>query len=164
MGGGFPIGAIAGRREIMERMDPMIFERPKSSFQGGTFTGNPITLVAGLEVLKILEDGRIIHRLNQRGGKLQEGLQEIFSSSEVKARVNHAGSLFCTHFIDEEVRDVHTVYRADRRKLLDFHLNLIENGIFFLPTHSGALSTAHSDEEIQELLTESEKFVRSLKT
>lgn len=164
MGGGFPIGAIAGRREIMERMDPMIFERPKSSFQGGTFTGNPITLVAGLEVLKILEDGRIIHRLNQRGGKLQEDLQEIFSSSEVKARVNHAGSLFCTHFIDEEVRNVHIVYRADRRKLLDFHLKLIENGIFFLPTHSGALSTAHSEEEIQELLTESEKFVRSLKT
>jgi glutamate-1-semialdehyde 2,1-aminomutase len=162
LGGGFPIGAVTGKREIMDRMNPTLFERPGFSFQGGTFTGNPTSLVAGLEVLKSLEDGQIIHRLNHRGEKLRTDLQEVFSSSTVDVNVTNAGSLFCTHFTDEAVNDVHAVFRADRRRLLDYHLKLIEKGIFFLPTHSGALCAAHSEEELQQLLVESEKYVKSL--
>ncbi|UCD96953.1 MAG: aspartate aminotransferase family protein [Candidatus Bathyarchaeota archaeon] len=164
LGGGFPIGAVTGKREIMERMDPMLFERPSFSFQGGTFTGNPTSLVAGLEVLKSLEDGQIIHDLNRRGERLRKDLQEVFSSSTIDVNVTNAGSLFCTHFTAEPVNDVHAVFRADRRRLLDYHLKLIEKGIFFLPTHSGALSTVHSEEELQHLLVESEKYVKSLKS
>ena len=162
LGGGFPIGAITGKREIMDRMNPILFERPDFSFQGGTFTGNPTSLVAGLEVLKSLEDGQIIHRLNHRGEKLCNDLQEVFSSSTIDVNVTNAGSMFCTHFTDEAVNDVHAAFRADRRRLLDYHLKLIEKGIFFLPTHSGALCAAHSEEELQQLLVESEKYVKSL--
>jgi len=161
LGGGFPIGAIAGKREVMERMNPLAFERPKFSFQGGTFTANPTTLTAGLEMLKALEDGRVINRLNSEGEKVRRGLQEVFDRGKVDAMVNCVGSLFHVHFTKDKVNNTNAVYRADREKLTRYHLDLIDKGVFFLPNKSGALSDAHSKEDLEKLLVETENFVNT---
>ncbi|MEA2090549.1 MAG: glutamate-1-semialdehyde 2,1-aminomutase [Thermoproteota archaeon] len=164
LGGGFPVGAFVGRKDIMERVDALTYERPKFSFHGGTFCANPVTMTAGLVTLKILEDGKLINQLNQRGEKIREELRNIFGGENVDVQVTGAGSLFNTHFTKEKVKDVRGVFNADRQRLFDYHIHLIANGVFFLPTKTGALSTVHSDEDIQKFLMEAENYVKSLPT
>jgi len=163
LGGGFPVGAFCGPREIMERLDSRVYERPLFSFHGGTFTANPITMTAGLETLKILKDGQLINNLNNLGDKIREQLREIFEAYDVDVQVVGASSLFNTHFTRGNIKDATAVFKADRKKLIDYNLKLIANGIFFLPTHTGALSTAHSKTDITKLLSETEKYAKQNK-
>lgn len=160
LGGGFPIGAFSARRDIMEKVDTLLYERPRHSFHGGTFTANPMSMTAGLATLQLLEDGQLINNLNHTGEKIREQLQEIFEAKDVEAQVTGAGSLLNTHFTAEEVRDARAVANADHKEQIDYHLNLITNGVFFLPTHTGALSTAHSERDIQKLLSVTEEYAR----
>ena len=160
MGGGFPIGAFAGRREIMQHVDVLMYERPEFSFHGGTFSANPISMTAGLATLKMLEDGRILNELNKRGNKLRQQLSDIFERNNIDVEVVGLTSLLNTHFTREKVKDIHCVFRADRKKLVDYHMHLIANGIFFLPTKTGALSTAHTDDDIEKLLTKAESYAK----
>ncbi|MCK5593298.1 aspartate aminotransferase family protein, partial [Candidatus Bathyarchaeota archaeon] len=78
----------------------------------------------------------------------------------VDVQVTGEGSLFHTHFTHEKVKDVRDVFRADRGKLLNYHMHLIMSGVFFLPTRTGALGTAHSESDIERLLTEAETFAK----
>lgn len=160
LGGGFPIGAFCGRREVMERIDALVYRRPYYSFHGGTFAANPISMTAGLATLKVLEDGQLINELNNIGGKIREKLNEIFEANEMKVQVTGAGSLFNTHFTRGEVKDARAASKADKKKQVDYHLNLIANGVFLLPTHTGALSTVHSETDIEKLLLETEKYAK----
>ncbi|MDH5460314.1 MAG: aspartate aminotransferase family protein [Candidatus Bathyarchaeota archaeon] len=163
LGGGFPIGAFCGPRKIMERLDARVYERPHYSFHGGTFTANPITMTAGLATVKILEDGRLINKLNRVGDKIREELREIFEAHDVDVQVTGASSLFNTHFTKNEVKDANAVFRADKKKLVEYNLRLIENCVFLLPTHTGALSTAHSKADVEKLLSETEKYAKTCK-
>lgn len=161
LGGGFPVGAITGRRDIMERMDPLLFERPDYSFHGGTFTANPVTLSAGLEMLKTLEDGRIISRLNDEGKRVQKSLEDVFEKARVDAKITRAGSLFHVHFTREEVRDVNAASQAHEKRLANYHLALAEKGVFFLSRKTGAISNAHSKEDLEKLVVETEEYMKS---
>ncbi|MEM3695013.1 MAG: aspartate aminotransferase family protein [Candidatus Bathyarchaeia archaeon] len=161
LGGGFPVGAFCGRREIMEKLDTTIYERPNYAFHGGTFTANPITMTAGLATLKILEDGKLIRELNALGDKIREELKEIFEKNEVDAQVTGTSSIFNVHFTSENVKDAKAAFMADRKKLLEYNLELIANGVFFLPTHNGTLSTAHTKSDIEKLFEETENYAKN---
>jgi len=162
LGGGFPIGAFCGPTEIMERVDTLRYQRPQYSFHGGTFAANPITMTAGLTTLKILEDGRLINRLNRLGDKIREKLRQIFETKGIDIQVTGTGSIFNVHFAKEELKDVNAVFRADRKKLADYHSKLIANGVFFLPTHNGTLSTAHTKADIEKLFSETENYAERI--
>jgi len=162
MGGGFPVGAVTGSQEIMERMNPLLYERPRFSFHGGTFCGNPVTMTAGLVTLRMLEDGQVLRQLNKRGDKVRKQLSEIFEKKNIDVQVVGISSLFHTHFIREQVKDVHDVFQADRKRLNEYHMYLIMNGVFFLPTKTGGLSTAHTEEDIEKLFAETENYTKSL--
>jgi glutamate-1-semialdehyde 2,1-aminomutase len=151
LGGGFPIGALAGRKDIMERMDALLFERPQHSFQGGTFTANPVSLTAGLEMLRTLEDGSIISKISSEGQRVQKELQDIFERVHANVRINRAGSLFQPHFFENH-----------REKLSDYHQTLISGGVFFLPGKTGAISNAHSRDDLDKLLEKTEKYAKNL--
>ncbi len=163
LGGGFPIGAFCGRREIMQRLDTRVYERPHYSFHGGTFTANPIAMVAGLKTLEMLEDGKLIGELNKLGDKIREQLRKIFETNSIDVQVTGVGSLFNIQFTKEEVKNANAVFKADRKKLVDYHLKLIENGVFFLPTHIGVLCTVHSKADIEKLFLETEKYAKQSK-
>jgi len=163
LGGGFPIGAFCGRKEIMERIDMLVYERPKYSFHGGTFTANPMSTTAGLSTLKLLEDGQLIKKLNDVGGKIREQLREIFETKGVDVQVIGTGSLFNTHFTKEKVTDARAASKADKQKQINYHLNLITNGVFFLPAHTGALSTTHSEADIEKLFLETNEYAKQCK-
>lgn len=160
LGGGFPIGAFCACKKIMERLNSQIYERPHYAFHGGTFTANPISMTAGLVTLKLLKDGKLIDALNVSGAKIRGQLKEIFDEYNVDAQITGDGSLFNVHFTKEKVKDANAVYRADRKRLIDYNLNLIADGIFFLPTHTGALSTAHSETDIEKLFSETKKYAK----
>lgn len=161
LGGGFPVGAFCGREEIMEYVDTVAHKRPEYSFHGGTFAANPITMVAGRVTLEILEDGTLIKKLNKTGEKVREELFEIFDTHGVAARLTGAGSIFNTHFTIKRVKDATEVYKADRKKLIDYDTAMIENGLFLLPAHNGALSTVHSESDLEKLFAKTEKYAKN---
>jgi glutamate-1-semialdehyde 2,1-aminomutase len=160
LGGGFPVGAFCGRRELMERLDTVVYQRPCYSFHGGTFAANPVTMTAGLATLRVLQDGNLTNTLNRTGTRVRKELLNIFEKNSVDAQVTGAGSIFNTHFTREKVTDSIAAYKADRRKLVSYDLALIANGLFFLPTHNGFLSTEHSDADLEKLFKETEKYAR----
>jgi len=160
LGGGFPVGALAGRRETMEFMNALVYERPKYSFHGGTFCANPITATAGLATLTMLEDGQLNNELNKRGDHVREQLSSIFEKRSIDVQVTGVSSLFHTHFTKKKVTDIHGVYGANREELLAYHMYLMTHGIFFLPGRTGGLSTAHTDEDVNRLLTQAEDHAR----
>jgi glutamate-1-semialdehyde 2,1-aminomutase len=158
LGGGFPIGAIAASTEIMQHMNPLQYPRPKFAFHGGTFTGNPVTMVAGLATLKALEDGKIIHRLNKRGDYVRQELRDIFERKKMEIQVSGISSLWHTHFMKERPLSAVAIASAQKEKLVRYHMHLIENGVFFLPGKAGALSTAHTKADLDKLLSQTESF------
>jgi glutamate-1-semialdehyde 2,1-aminomutase len=110
--------------------------------------------------MKILEDGQLITRLNKLGDKIRKRLREIFEANSVDVQVTGTGSIFNTHFTNEKVNDANAVFKADKKKLVDYNLHLIANGVFFLPGHTGALSTAHSEADIEKLFSETGKYAK----
>jgi glutamate-1-semialdehyde 2,1-aminomutase len=160
LGGGFPIGAFCGSKEIMNRVDSLIHKRPSYSFHGGTYTGNPITMTAGLATLRTLEDGHLIDGLNKLGDNMRNRLKGIFEANSIDVQVTGAGSIFNVHFTKEKIKDAVAASKADTQKLLEYDLEMIANRVFFLPTHNGALSTAHSDIDTEKLLSETEKYAK----
>jgi glutamate-1-semialdehyde 2,1-aminomutase len=160
LGGGFPIGAFCGRREIMERLDSLIYERPKYSSHGGTFSANPITMGAGLSTLKLLADGGLINNLNKTGDNVRNELSAIFERHQVDAQVTGIASIFNIHFTKQKVDNAIVAFQADREKLINYDLAMIASGLFFLPTHNGVLSTAHSSLDLEKLFSETETYAK----
>ena len=164
LGGGFPIGAFCGSQEIMNRLDTSLYERPHYSFHGGTFAANPMSMVAGLATLKILEDGVVAKSLNRNGEKTKNELRDIFETNDMDVQVTGAGSLFFTHFTKEKVKNAHVAAQADKKKLRDYHTCLIADGVFILPTHEAVLSAAHSKDDLEKLICKTEEYTRQSKT
>jgi glutamate-1-semialdehyde 2,1-aminomutase len=164
VGGGFPVGAFCGGRDIMERIDPQIHERPHYAFHGGTFAANPITMTAGLATLKALENGHLISHLNRLGDRTRKQLLGIFEANNTEAEVIGTSSLFNVHFTKGQIRNARDAARADKKKLFNYELRLITNGVFFLPGHNGALSTAHSEADMEKLFSETEDYAKHCKT
>jgi glutamate-1-semialdehyde 2,1-aminomutase len=158
LGGGFPIGAIAASKEIMQHMNPLQYPRPRFAFHGGTFTGNPVTMTAGLATLKTLENGKLINRLNKRGDYVRKELRDIFENKKMDVQVTGVSSLWHTHFTKEKLLGAVAVTPADKEKLVRYHMHLIENGVFFLPGKAGALSSAHTEADLQKLLSQTGSF------
>jgi glutamate-1-semialdehyde 2,1-aminomutase len=117
-------------------------------------------MTAGLTTLKILQNGNLIDKLNKTGDKIKNEFQSIFETTPVNAQVLGVASLFGVQFTKEKIKNANAIFAADRRKLMDYHLKLIANGVFFSPTHIGALSTAHSEDDLEKLFSETEKYLR----
>jgi len=115
-----------------------------------------------LTTLKMLEDVRLLNQLNRRGERLRRQLGEVFDRGKQGVQVTGVSSLWHTHFTQEKVRDANAAARTDREKLIKYHTHLIENGVFFLPTKTGSLSTAHTTADIEKLLTETEGYLKGL--
>ena len=158
LGGGFPVGAFCGSKEIMKRVNSLTYERPHYSFHGGTFAANPITMTAGLATLRTIEDGQSIKALNKVGEKTRKRLGEIFESHDIDAQITGDGSIFNVHFAKTCIKDAVAASKADKDLLLAYDMHLITNGVFFLPTHNGALSMAHSEVDMEKLYAETERF------
>jgi len=162
VGGGLPIGAITGRADVMERMDHMKFKGSEYSFHGGTHTGNPVSMAAGLATLRILEDGSIYQRIDKMGAKMRAGLAEIMTRAGLEFQTTGVGSILGCHFTSVPVRDIVAASLGDKELSKRLMYFLLDRGIFCLTPElvHCAISTAHTDAEIDEFLRAAELFAR----
>lgn len=147
IGGGFPVGALAGRREVMNVMNPLQDKVPFP--HSGTFSANPMTMVAGLKSMELF-DRQAVEKLNALADKAKVQIGEAITLADVPACVSGSGSMFRVHLKPE----VPTAYRqayigADEKRLLAILLNhLFDNGIMMINTCSFTLSTVMTEKEI----------------
>jgi len=148
IGGGLPVGAYGGRRDIMNMVSPL-----GPVYQAGTLSGNPLAMAAGISTLKILRDKKneIYPQLEARAGKLVQGILAAAKQAGVAMSANRVGSMFTWFFSDTPVTDWTTSSRADAKRFGRFHRAMLENGIYLPPSQFEAafLSAAHSEADIQ---------------
>jgi len=161
VGGGMAIGVMCGKKEIMQYADTTGKKKSERSYVGGgTFSANPASMTAGYSTLSELKGSKNIYsRLNDLGEYTRKELGKIFGD---KVIITGKGSLFMTHFTKNEVREITNstdVAGCDSELLKKYHFKMIaQDGIFFLPGKLGAISAAHSKEDIKKMLDASESF------
>ena len=165
VGGGFPIGVICGKEEVMKITDTSTNKRlDRSYIGGGTFSANPMTMTSGRTMLKFLKknSGPVYKKIGRLGEEVRVGLAKTFQD---KAVITGIGSLFMPHFLANGVTQVTNAEEAskcDIETLKKYHFELIaKNGIFFLPGKLGAMSYVHSESDVKNLLEASKKFAVS---
>jgi glutamate-1-semialdehyde 2,1-aminomutase len=147
IGGGLPVGAYGGRKEIMSLVSP---EGPV--YQAGTLSGNPLAMTAGIVTLKELEKKGIYDELEQKALLLETGLREASRKVGIKTRFYRAGTMFCSYFTSTEVTDYRTAKTADTKKFSRFFMAMLKRGVYIAPSQfeAGFLSLAHTDTDIEK--------------
>jgi glutamate-1-semialdehyde 2,1-aminomutase len=145
IGGGLPVGAYGGRREIMERISPL-----GGVYQAGTLSGNPLAVTAGLETLRALREPGVYDTLESRAAALEAGLREAAARAGVAATVNRVGSMLTGFFTDGPVTDWTSAARADRARYGAFFHKMLDRGVYLAPSQFEAafLSLAHSPDDV----------------
>lgn len=163
-GGGLPIGLVCGRREIMSLADPSKRGAKFVSIGGGTFSENPLSMVAGLATIRHLRKNskRIYPHLDRLGRETRAELDRAFAGAGMETHTTGAGSLFMTHF-GREPRNAEEVALEDRKTFTDYALYLMASGSFLLPGHPGGISTAHTKKDIGMLVSQSCEFAELAK-
>lgn len=159
IGGGLPVGAYGGRREIMEMMAPS-----GPVYQAGTLSGNPIAMTAGIETLKLLSAAGVYEQLEQRSSRLEHGLLDALKASRVDARTNRAASLMTVFFTGAEVEDYESASTSDTGRFAAVHRELLSQGIYWPPAQFEAIfvSLAHSDSDIDLTIGAFNKALRAV--
>lgn len=145
VGGGFPLAAYGGQREIMEKMAPA-----GPVYQAGTLSGNPIAVSAGLAQLELLEDGQAYGILEERGAQLEAGLVAAAREAGVPCTVNRVGSMITGFFTDQVVTSYEVAKTCDTARFGRFFRGMLEHGVYLAPSQFEAafLSTAHTEADI----------------
>lgn len=145
LGGGFPMGALAGKKEFMERIAPS-----GDVYQAGTFNGNPISIIAGLETLKNL-DKKFYQDSETKGLKMRRGLQDILHDASLEYQVAGLSSMFQLYFTSNEVWDYAQAKTADTDKFARYFHSLLSNNVFVMPSQFECcfISKVHSSDDIE---------------
>ena len=149
IGGGLPVGAFGGRRDIMDFYDPRK-TGPRIS-QGGTFNANPVTMAAGVATLNVLTP-EAYTRLDALGERLRGGLARLFSNTRRKGQVTGVGSLLWLHWTTETLSDYRSTRPKDPETALRVFVGLINEGILLTQRGLGACSLAMSDEDVDRFV------------
>jgi len=148
IGGGMPVGAYGGRRELMELVAPL-----GPVYQAGTLSGNPVAMAAGLAQLQILKNHPEIYaELDRKGAKLQAGLNSALS--KIPVQINRVGSLLTVFFTPDPVTGYDQARASDLERFKQWYNGLLDRGVYAAPSQFEAmfLSAAHSDEDIRQIL------------
>ncbi len=146
IGGGLPVGAYGGRRDIMQLVAPA-----GPMYQAGTLAGNPLAMTAGIETLKELERPEVWDALEARAAKLVAGLSAAAEEARVRVITNRVGTMFTTFFTDRAVTNWASAKSSDTKKFGAYFRAMLEQGVYLAPSQFEAafLSTAHGDAEIE---------------
>lgn len=161
IGGGMPVGAFGGRREVMEMIAPS-----GPVYQAGTLSGNPVAMAAGLKMMELLEAPDVYPTLFARTNQLAEGLQRLADEAGIPFTTNHVGSMFGFFFTSEKkVTNFKQVMACDIPRFNRFFHGMLERGIYFAPAsyEAGFMSTAHSEKDIDDTLKAAQEVFALLK-
>jgi glutamate-1-semialdehyde 2,1-aminomutase len=163
LGGGYPIGAVCGRADILDLCMESNLGKEGYVWFASTLAGNPVSVSASLATLQELRKPGTYERLHDLGRKAREGFQTLLREREIPGQVLGDGPLCQVLFTEEPVMDYRTAFRADRQKARRFALGLFENGIFLNPMGTKLyLSLAHTDEDVQKLIDISRKVLKEI--
>jgi glutamate-1-semialdehyde 2,1-aminomutase len=159
IGGGLPVGAYGGKREIMMMVAPA-----GPMYQAGTLAGNPLAMSAGIVTLGLLEEENCWEKLEQTAGRLEAGILSVAKKTGIPIRQTRVGTMFTTFFSETEPRNWSTVKVADKERFAKFFQKILENGVYFAPSQfeAGFVSTLHSDEIIDATINAVEKALKVL--
>jgi glutamate-1-semialdehyde 2,1-aminomutase len=151
LGGGLPLSAFGGRRDVMEKLAPL-----GPVYQAGTYSGNPISVSASLATLQSLKKraGQLYPRLEKMGDMMRRGIGDHLESARATTQVNGLGSMFQLFFTDRPVTDYHSAKSADIRKYEKYFHSLLASRVFVPPSQFETcfLSTAHTEDELDATL------------
>ena len=154
IGGGLPVGAFGGRREIMDVVAPV-----GPVYQAGTLSGNPLAVTAGLTTLRLLKSLNPYSQLERAANRLVEGMTDAAREAGITTLSNRVGSMFTTFFTAEPVSDWTTASRSDRAAFARFFHAMLGEGIYLAPSQFEAafISIAHDDEKIDRTIAAARK-------
>ncbi len=154
-GGGLPIGIFGGRREIMEYIAPS-----GSVYQAGTFSGNPLSLIAGYTTVKFMMENKVIEKVNKMAEELVKGLRDVKTDD---VNVDGIASMFCVYFGDVP-KNYTDALKLDKEKYMKFFWKMLERGVFLPPSQfeTSFVSYAHTKEDVEKTIEAFEVCLRGL--
>lgn len=129
IGGGMPVGAFGGKKEIMQCIAPL-----GNVYQAGTLSGNPLAMIAGYTTLQLINNTELLNELDNKTAYLQSGLQKVFSKTDIPVVINRLGSMISIHFSSHEVTDFATASAADNERFKKYFHFMLDRGIYLPPS------------------------------
>lgn len=160
IGGGLPVGAYGGKKEIMEMVSPS-----GPVYQAGTLSGNPLAMSAGLAALDHIKNNPDIYSLLEEKGKyLEDGIKDGIKSISKNYQLNRVGSMMTLFFTEEPVIDYNTAVKSDTKLFAKYFHEMLNRGIYFPPAQFEAMfiSTAHSKEDLDKTIEANLEALKSL--
>jgi glutamate-1-semialdehyde 2,1-aminomutase len=160
IGGGLPVGAYGGKREIMEHIAPQ-----GPVYQAGTLSGNPLAMAAGIATLTKLKETGFYEALDKKADQLATGLAKAAQTAEIKTNVNRVGSMMGLFFTDKDVKNFDDAKTSDLDMFSAFYRGMLEKGIYLAPSQFEAIfiSSAHSTDHIDTTIKAAEEVLDSLR-
>ncbi len=161
IGGGLPVGAFGGRREIMEQVAPT-----GPIYQAGTLSGNPLAITAGLATLGAMGEPGFYERLEESGERWRRGMSEAASAGDVPFTVNQVGSMVSLFFTEGPVTDFSLAARSDTEAFKDFFWHMLRRGIYLAPSQyeAGFISSAHKEEDLEKTFEAAQEWFERAST
>jgi len=159
IGGGLPVGAYGGRRKVMAMVAPL-----GPVYQAGTLAGNPLSMTAGIETLRVLAQPGTYERLEESSARLAAGLRAAAETAGIAVFQTRVGSMFCTFFTAERVVDYASAKRSDTDRYARFFRAMLASGVYLAPSQfeAGFLSLAHSAQDIERTIQAAEQAFAAL--
>ena len=157
IGGGLPVGAYGGSKEVMSHISPV-----GSVYQAGTLSGNPLAMAAGNVMVDLLSEPRVYDLLEKKSKKLCDGLQKNVQELGITAQFTRVGSMFSMFFTDQKIENFDSVKTCDTEFFKRYFNALLEEGVYIAPSQFevGFMSAIHSDEEIDQTIAVSLKALK----
>ena len=160
IGGGLPVGAFGGRKEIMQQLAPL-----GPVYQAGTLSGNPVAVSAGMKTLELIQQPNFFENLSRTTKSLVDGLIDAAKASNIEFSAQSVGGMFGFYFSSQPPESFDDVMLSDREKFNKFFHLMLEQGIYFGPSafEAGFVSSAHTDDDINQTIQAAMTSFKKLK-
>ncbi|MDL1956037.1 MAG: glutamate-1-semialdehyde 2,1-aminomutase [Candidatus Desulfofervidus auxilii] len=160
IGGGLPVGAYGGKKEIMSLIAP-----EGDVYQAGTLSGNPLAMSAGIATLKILKRSGVYENLEKKTKRLVNGIKEAAKKYDIPLQINQIASMFSIFFNKNPVKNYETALKSDNEMFIKYFYGMLKRGIYLAPSayEASFVSIAHTDEDIDKTIEAVDKTFKEIK-